>query len=440
MTSTTSIKNIPTSTSLSPKTPTAKSKDSKKQSKEKTISETDSPEKITMTSFTSIKNISKTITLFLSSHTAGFSTPEVLLKDLSNSDQVYGVDSDTKLSKRQKTIKTVIQTNVSEFVELYSELVAAFPEQMSEELRSTIIKDLWSDFAETQEITDKLRSKPTNDGERVFNKSAYMYFCDGHRQIVKDTHEKLSPSETIKELAILWKTAKTDKTDVYDKYVKMADDNRVVDHVKEALKEEKKELAAKRLIERAGKAAEKLANVASRAVKSPVKSGVKKITPRSNFMTVMKNNKEDDEEFQAMTKKEQGEFLKEIWNDLSNNDKAMYKLPVVAELIVVEEESDEEEEEKVVDEESEEEEEKVVDEESEEEEEEEKVVDEESEEEVIEEESEDEEDEEEEDALWETLKKQANVRQQKRFDDEASGVMTEERKKYSKMPLPYKNR
>jgi hypothetical protein len=319
MTSITSIKNIPTSTSLSPpKTPTAKSKDSKKQSKEKTISQTDSTEEITMTSFTSIKNISKTITLFLSTHTGDFAYDDLINK-ISNSSDVYGVEPETKLTKRQKMIKTVIQKTATDFVEMYKEMVESFPSEMSDELKLAVIKPLWNDFVKTDGLDDKLRTKsdkPTTTA--VFNKSAYMYFCESKRPTLKANNPTMSPTDMTKSLGALWNLTKTSRKSEHEKFVKMALDNRVVDEEKEAEKEEKKIAIAER---KAAREALKLAKQDAPKIKRGKTSFI-------NFSDITRLESAEDEDFKSLSAGEKTKYIRDLWNDLSVTDKAPYKVAI----------------------------------------------------------------------------------------------------------------
>jgi colicin import membrane protein len=272
MTSITSIKNIPTSTSLSPpKTPTAKSKDSKKQSKgKKTISQTDFTEEITMTSITSIKNIptstslsphtekpiqsdkttkftsiiniNKAVSAFLSTHEGGL---DVIIEDLSNSKEVYGVDPSTKLSKRQKMTKKVVQESVIHFIEKYAGVLEETPLGMPEEDISSLIQLLWKSYCTQYGFSDKLRETPVKR-TGVSNKSAYMFFCEEHRSLLKDEQSTMSPNEILISHGKVWGTIKKNFPDEYERFTKLAEDNKVVDVVKEEAKAVKAKAKADR--------------------------------------------------------------------------------------------------------------------------------------------------------------------------------------------------
>jgi hypothetical protein len=286
-------------------------------SNKKTISQPESTEKTsTMTTFTSIKNIPKNITVFMSTHTHDFAYEDIIEK-LSNSSDVYGVDSDTKLTKRQKKIKKVVQTTATEFVEMYKGMVQEFPSEMSDPLKLTIIKALWADFEKTAGFGDKLRTKPVKSTNAVFNKSAYMYFCDEHRLKMKESNPEMSPSETTKSLGALWSLTKSSRKSEHDRFVKMASDNHVVDEEKEKAIEEKRIGIAERKAEKEKATEDKVSPVIKRA-KSPF----------VNFSDITTLESADDEDFISLSKNAKITYIKELWADLSVEQKADYKFPI----------------------------------------------------------------------------------------------------------------
>jgi hypothetical protein len=250
---------------------------------------------INMTKFTSIKNISASIVVFLSSpHTASFTNSTALLNELSNSKDVYGIEPDAKMTKRHKTIKKTVHETVAIFVEMFAGMVESFPTELSTEVRNSIMKVLWDDFVKRDGLFDRLKPTPKNKQVKpVFNKSAYMYFCDEHRSPLKIKNPDMSPSEQTKELAKAWNIVKMAKDTEHAKFVKMASDNKVVDVAKKT------------------------------TVTTPVNKSPKKKSPRDNYMSRMKV--EFAEELSGKSRKDQDIQMKEWWNSLSTTEKDEYK-------------------------------------------------------------------------------------------------------------------
>lgn len=98
-----------------------------------------------MSTFPDMENLEKNIVLFLSSRTDDFSTDKII-DDFANSSDVFGLDPEARLTKKQKQLKITAKETTATFIEMYKEMVTCFPSNMNAQLKLTIIRDLWEDF------------------------------------------------------------------------------------------------------------------------------------------------------------------------------------------------------------------------------------------------------------------------------------------------------
>lgn len=88
------------------------------------------------------------------------------------------------------------------------------------------LENLWNSKKIQKEFNSVVNKKYVNKDKPKKCKSNYIYFCEDYRKIIEEKYPNISKKDIMSKLGIEWKEIKENNKEEFDKYQKLADEDK----------------------------------------------------------------------------------------------------------------------------------------------------------------------------------------------------------------------